>query len=106
MTSDHGASPARFDGRDPIATIVAREADVRVGTEGLIVLQEYAAPLVLPWDRIRLVQIAIERLTPVSLVIVPEWPIDPPQLLTIDDPATVETVAGVLSRVVVALSTR
>jgi hypothetical protein len=51
-----------------------------------------------PFDRLRRIQFNIERARPAALVVVPEWPSDPPQVLSVP-PDQYDAMAKVLSYV-------
>jgi hypothetical protein len=64
---------------------VARVIDavVAVTDRRLVVATGAKVTIDIPWDRLRRVQLDIERDRPATLVLVPQWPSDPPQVLSV-----------------------
>ena len=65
------------------ATARVNEAIVAVTDRRLVVANATKVAIDIPWDRLRRVQLDIERDRPATLVLVPEWPSDPPQVLSV-----------------------
>jgi hypothetical protein len=70
---------------DEALHIQARSVDstVAITSRRLIVTSGERVELDIPYDQLRRVQFDIERGRPATLVIVPEWPTDRPQVLSI-----------------------
>jgi hypothetical protein len=70
---------------DEALHIQARSVDstVAITDRRLIVTSGERVELDIPYDQLRRVQFDIERGRPATLVIVPEWPTDRPQVLSI-----------------------
>lgn len=73
------------------ANIVVTDKRVVVATDERLIVD-------VPFDRLRRIQFDIERRRPATLVLVPEWPSDPPQTLSIQ-PDEYSGVAELLSLV-------
>ena len=64
----------------------------------LVVASDARLMLDVSFDRLRRIQFDIERARPAALVVVPEWPSDPPQVLSVQ-PDQYEAMAKVLTYV-------
>ena len=76
----------------------ALDASIVVTDRRLVVASEARLMLDVPFDRLRRIQFDIERARPAALVVVPEWPSDPPQVLSVP-PDEYEAMAKVLTYV-------
>ena len=76
----------------------AIDASVVVTDRRLVVASEGRLMLDVPFGRLRRIQFDIERARPAALVVVPEWPSDPPQVLSVP-PDAYEAMAKVLTYV-------
>jgi hypothetical protein len=76
----------------------ALDASVVVTDRRLVVASESRLILDVPFDRLRRIQFDIERARPAALVVVPEWPSDPPQVLSVP-PDQYDSMAKVLTYV-------
>jgi hypothetical protein len=76
----------------------AIDANVVVTDRRLVVASDARLMLDVPFDRLRRIQFDIERARPAALVVVPEWPSDPPQVLSVA-PSEYEAMAKVLTYV-------
>jgi len=65
-------------GRAPLV-----DATVAVTDHRLVVVRGPKVAVDVPWGRLRRIQLDIERQRPATLVVVPEWPSDPPQVLSV-----------------------
>lgn len=52
-------------------------------TDRRLVVAAGTRAVAIPWERLRRVQLDIERDRPATLVLVPEWPSEPPQVLSV-----------------------
>jgi hypothetical protein len=59
------------------------DAVVAVTDRRLVVATGSRVTIDIPWERLRRVQLDIERDRPATLVLVPEWPSDAPQVLSV-----------------------
>ncbi len=59
------------------------DATVAVTDDRLVVARGPKIAVDIPWGRLRRIQLDIERQRPATLVVVPEWPSDPPQVLSV-----------------------
>ena len=80
------------------AHATAVDASIVVTDRRLVVASEARLMLDVPFDRLRRIQFDIERARPAALVVVPEWPSDPPQVLSVT-PDQYEAMAKVLTYV-------
>jgi hypothetical protein len=83
------------------ATARVIDAVVAVTDRRLVVATGAKVAIDIPWDRLRRVQLDIERDRPATLVLVPEWPSDPPQVLSVPPEAyrpTAQAVAFIAER--------
>jgi hypothetical protein len=71
------------------------EGTVAVTNERLFVANGSAIAVDITWARLRRVQLDIERQRPATLVVVPEWPTDPPQVLSVP-PASYRSVTDLV----------
>ena len=76
----------------------AIDASVVVTDSRLVVASDARLMLDVPFERLRRIQFDIERARPAALVVVPEWPSDPPQVLSVA-PDQYEAMARVLTYV-------
>jgi hypothetical protein len=76
----------------------AIDASVVVTDRRLVVASDASLMLDVAYDRLRRIQFDIERARPAALVVVPEWPSDPPQVLSVP-PDQYEAMAKVLTYV-------
>ena len=76
----------------------ALDASVVVTNRRLVVASDSRLMLDVPFDRLRRIQFDIERARPAALVVVPEWPSDPPQVLSVQ-PDQYDSIAKVLTYV-------
>jgi hypothetical protein len=76
----------------------ALDASVVVTDRRLVVASDSRLMLDVPFDRLRRIQFDIERARPAALVVVPEWPSDPPQVLSVQ-PEQYRSMAEVLTYV-------
>ena len=76
----------------------AQDASIVVTDSRLVVASEASLMLDVPFHRLRRIQFDIERARPAVLVVVPEWPSDPPQVLSVP-PDAYEAMAKVLTYV-------
>ena len=76
----------------------ALDASIVVTDRRLVVASEGRLMLDVPFDRLRRIQFDIERARPAALVVGPEWPSDPPQVLSVT-PEEYEAMAQVLTYV-------
>ena len=76
----------------------ALDASIVVTDRRLVVASEARLMLDVPFDRLRRIQFDIERARPAALVVDPEWPSDPPQVLSVT-PDQYEAMAKVLTYV-------
>jgi hypothetical protein len=76
----------------------AFDANVVVTDRRLVVASDERMMLDVPFDRLRRIQFDIERARPAALVVVPEWPSDPPQVLSVP-PDAYEAMSKVLTYV-------
>ena len=76
----------------------AVEASIIVTDRRLLVATDDALTVDIPFDRLRRIQFDIEKARPATLVVVPEWPSDPPQVLAVPPEQYVE-VAQLLGAV-------
>jgi hypothetical protein len=76
----------------------ALDASVVVTDRRMVVASDSRMMLDVPFDRLRRIQFDIERARPAALVVVPEWPSDPPQVLSVH-PDQYESMAKVLTYV-------
>jgi hypothetical protein len=74
------------------------DASVVVTDRRLVVATDARLMLDVPFDRLRRIQFDIERARPAALVVVPEWPSDPPQVLSVQ-PDQYDAMAKVLTYV-------
>jgi hypothetical protein len=92
---------------DPISSILAPgeelrghaplvEGTVAVTNERLFVANGANIAVDITWARLRRVQLDIERHRPATLVVVPEWPTDPPQVLSVP-PASYRSVTNLVA---------
>ena len=61
----------------------AVEASIIVTDQRLVVATDAALMVDIPYGRLRRIQFDIEKARPATLVVVPEWPSDPPQVLAV-----------------------
>ena len=76
----------------------AVDASIVVTDRRLVVASDARLMLDVPFERLRRIQFDIERARPAALVVVPEWPSDPPQVLSVT-PDQYESMAKVLTYV-------
>ena len=76
----------------------AVDASIVVTDRRLVVASESSLMLDVSFDRLRRIQFDIERARPAALVIVPEWPSDPPQVLSVS-PDQYDEIGALLSYV-------
>jgi hypothetical protein len=76
----------------------AVDASIVVTDRRLVVASEANLMLDVSFDRLRRIQFDIERARPAALVIVPEWPSDLPQVLSVP-PDQYDAMATLLSYV-------
>ena len=92
---------------DPISDVLAPgeelrghaplvEGTVAVTNERLFVANGPKIAVDITWARLRRVQLDIERQRPATLVVVPEWPSDPPQVLSVP-PASYRSVTNLIA---------
>ena len=92
---------------DPISTILAPgeelrghaplvEGTIAVTNERLFVANGANIAVDITWARLRRVQLDIERQRPATLVVVPEWPSDSPQVLSVP-PASYRSVTDLVA---------
>jgi hypothetical protein len=72
------------------------EGTVAVTNERLFVANGPKIAVDITWARLRRVQLDIERQRPATLVVVPEWPSDPPQVLSVP-PASYRSVTNLIA---------
>jgi hypothetical protein len=90
-------APVRLEGDERIEVLAkAVEANIVVTDKRVLVATDERLIVDVPFDRLRRIQFDIERRRPATLVLVPEWPRDPPQTLSIQ-PDEYGGVAEVLS---------
>jgi hypothetical protein len=87
-------------GEDERIEVQARavEASIIVTDRRLLVATDDALMVDIPFDRLRRIQFDIEKARPATLVVVPEWPSDPPQVLAVPPEQYIE-VAQLLGAV-------
>jgi hypothetical protein len=75
---------AALESDEAIATHArAEEAHLAVSDRRLIVASTDRITLAVPFERLRRIEFDIERDRPATLVLVPEYPQDPPQVLSV-----------------------
>ena len=67
-------------------------------TDRRLVVAAGSRAVAIPWERLRRVELDIERDRPATLVLVPEWPSDPPQVLSVP-PESYREVAVTMARI-------